>query len=90
MDAFSPDSPQWVDASVHAYDFCCPSCRATSRSANNVWLNRRSPVLNHDQRRKWQEFYLCSCGTAWWGWSDERPPSDLVQKYQQDQKRFDD
>ena len=88
MDAFSPDSPQWTDSAVHAYNFCCPSCSATSRSADRVWLNRRSPVLTHDQRRKWQEFYHCSCGTAWWGWSDERLPSELAQKYPKDQEKF--
>jgi len=84
MDAFSPDSPQWVDSSVHAHSFRCPNCQAGSRAADRVWLNRRSPVLTHDHRRKWQEFYHCNCGTAWWAWSDERPPSDLTPKRQQD------
>ena len=31
-------------------------------------------------RRKWQEFYQCECDTAWWGWSDDRPPSGIVDR----------
>ena len=89
MDVFSPNPPQWVESAVHAYNFCCPSCQATSRSADRVWLNRRSPVFTHDQRRKWQEFYHCHCGTAWWAWSDERPPSELAQKFRPDLKKDD-
>lgn len=46
--------------------------------SERVWINRRSPVLTENYRRKWQEFYQCRCGCAWWAWSDERPPSDLV------------
>lgn len=41
--------------------------------AQAVWINRRAPVYTEDHRRKWQEFYHCSCGTAWWAWSSDRP-----------------
>ncbi|MCS6959429.1 MAG: hypothetical protein RMK91_05200 [Pseudanabaenaceae cyanobacterium SKYGB_i_bin29] len=77
MDAFSSFPPPWTAAAKHGVDFTCPSCGRSSRAAKDVWINRRSP-LYRDNRRVWQEFYLCECGTAWWGWNDERPPSPLV------------
>lgn len=40
-------------------------------------MNRRSPVFTLDHRRKWQEFYKCGCGAAWWAWSSDRPPNDF-------------
>lgn len=66
MDAFAPIAPDWTKSAVHAFDFRCPQCGASSRTANKVWLNRRSPVYNPDYTRKWQEFYHCSCGCVWW------------------------
>ncbi len=78
MDAFAPDSPDWTDSATHALGFCCPTCRASVLEADRVWINRRSPVLTETYRRKWQEFYQCRCGSVWWAWSDERPPSDLA------------
>jgi len=77
MDAFAPVPPEWTHQAVHAYKFCCPRCGANSRDAEQVWLNRRSPVMTEDYRRKWQEFYQCQCGYAWWAWSQDRPPSEL-------------
>ncbi|QYX32667.1 hypothetical protein [Sphaerospermopsis torques-reginae] len=79
MDAFAPTPPEWTDQAVHAYEFCCPKCHSSSREAVQVWLNRRSPVTTPENRRKWQEFYLCHCGCAWWAWSsDRKPPSKLI------------
>ncbi len=77
MDAFAPIPPKWTDQAVHAYEFCCPSCHASSREALEVWINRRSPVMTADHRRKWQEFYNCQCGYVWWAWSSDRPPADI-------------
>lgn len=77
MDAFSPSPPPWVDHAKHGVAFTCPSCGKDPRSAQAVWINRRSP-LYQDNRKVWQEFYLCECGVAWWGWNNERPPSPLV------------
>ncbi|MGL5079487.1 MAG: hypothetical protein ACRDBG_27120 [Waterburya sp.] len=84
MDAFAIVPPEWTKSAVHAVNFCCPSCKTNSAKAKNVWLNRRAPVIMGDalyadvfSRRKYQEFYLCECGTSWWGWSDDRPPSEL-------------
>lgn len=77
MEAFDPIPPTWTEAAVHALLFCCPTCGASSRDAQRVWLNRRSPVYMEDYRRKWQEFYHCSCGCPWWAWSSDRPPSPL-------------
>ena len=77
MDAFSSTPPEWTAQAVHAVPFCCPTCKADPTKAVKVWLNRRSPVTGYDLRRKWQEFYLCECGTPWWGWSSDRPPSEL-------------
>jgi hypothetical protein len=45
--------------------------------AEKVWINRRSPVFTEEHRKKWQEFYLCTCGVSWWAWSSDRPPTDL-------------
>ncbi len=78
MDAFTPNPPAWTEKAVHAIKFCCPSCKENTDSATKVWLNRRAPVTGYDQRRKWQEFYLCQCNTAWWAWSSDRPPSQLT------------
>lgn len=78
MDAFAPIPPNWTQAAVHAHNFCCPSCRATTIEAQQVWVNRRSPVFTEDHRRKWQEFYQCQCGNVWWAWSTDRPPNDLT------------
>ncbi|MGD1906855.1 MAG: hypothetical protein ACFB0C_12780 [Leptolyngbyaceae cyanobacterium] len=76
MDAFSPVPPSWAETARHAYGFVCPSCGATASQAKAVWINRRAPVYTPEQRRKWQEFYHCGeCGTAWWGWSSDRPPT---------------
>jgi len=77
MDAFAPIPPDWTEKAVHALDVCCPSCRAPIAEAEQVWINRRSPVFTEDHRRKWQEFYRCSCGQPWWLWSNDRPPTDL-------------
>ncbi|MBP0001489.1 MAG: hypothetical protein J7641_21280 [Cyanobacteria bacterium SID2] len=78
MDAFAPIPPAWTKSAVHAFEFCCPQCGASSRTAKDVWLNRRSPVYTEDHRRKWQEFYHCDCGCAWWAWSSDRPSSSPV------------
>ncbi|MGL5033609.1 MAG: hypothetical protein ACRC6M_07385 [Microcystaceae cyanobacterium] len=77
MEAFSFTPPDWTENAIHAHEFHCPRCRETARKAKGVWINRRSPVTGEDFRRKWQEFYNCECGQAWWGWSSDRPPSDL-------------
>jgi hypothetical protein len=42
-----------------------------------VWINRRSPVYTENHQRKWQEFYQCGCQSAWWAWSNDRPPSEF-------------
>lgn len=76
MDAFAPIPPKWTDQAVHAYEFCCPSCHASSREAVQVWINRRSPVSTENHRRKWQEFYNCQCDYVWWAWSSDRPAVD--------------
>lgn len=77
MDAFAPVPPGWTEAAVHAWEFSCPKCRAAAGEATEIWLNRRSPVFTEDHRRKWQMFYLCHCGAAWWAWSNEQPPNEL-------------
>ncbi|PSP16999.1 MAG: hypothetical protein BRC58_07690 [Cyanobacteria bacterium QS_8_64_29] len=76
MDAFSPTPPAWTDRAVHALEFCCPSCQAPAARAQRAWLNRRAPVLEAGNCRKWQEFYQCECGQVWWGWSSDRPPPE--------------
>ncbi|MGF1675834.1 MAG: hypothetical protein ACFCUV_19435 [Rivularia sp. (in: cyanobacteria)] len=77
MDAFAPLPPQWTNEATHALEFCCPKCGSTSREAEKVWINRRSPVVTEQYRRKWQEFYYCNCGYIWWAWSNDRPPVDV-------------
>lgn len=74
MDAFCPTPPPWTKKATHALSFCCPSCQSPPSEADNVWLNRRSPVIKEDGRRQWQEFYHCNCGVVWWGWSCDRSP----------------
>ena len=76
MDAFAPLPPQWTNEATHALEFCCPKCGSTSREAEKVWINRRSPVVTEMYRRKWQEFYYCNCSHVWWAWSNDRPPAD--------------
>lgn len=78
MDAFQPTPPDWTTDAIHAAEFCCPECSASSLEAQQVWINRRSPVYSENNRRKWQEFYACQCGSVWWAWSSDRPPSDLL------------
>lgn len=78
MNPFSLKPPDWTTAATHAIQFCCPNCQATSSEANQVWINRRAPVMTEDYRRIWQEFYDCRCGQAWWAWSSDRPPSPLT------------
>ncbi|MFE1743874.1 hypothetical protein [Coleofasciculus sp. H7-2] len=82
MEAFDSVPPQWIESAIHAHEFCCPACRASSRKAQRVWLNRRSPVMTEDYRRKWQEFYQCECNCVWWAWSSDRPPSGLAKREQ--------
>ncbi|OLP19709.1 hypothetical protein BST81_03990 [Leptolyngbya sp. 'hensonii'] len=77
MDAFEPIPPDWTGPAKHAHQFCCPACGASPTGALQVWLNRRSPVYTETNRRKWQEFYNCECGTPWWAWSSDRPPSQF-------------
>jgi hypothetical protein len=83
MEAFSLTPPDWTEQAIHAQEFCCPSCRATSTEATTAWINRRSPVLLENRRRKWQEFYHCQCGKAWWGWSNERTPNEFAERASQ-------
>lgn len=73
MDAFAPTPPEWTKTAIHAYEFCCPNCHSSSLEAVQVWINRRSPVMTEEYRRKWQEFYQCHCGYVWWAWSSDRP-----------------
>jgi len=80
MDAFSPIPPDWTKSATHALEFCCPNCRASSMEALGVWINRRSPVMTEEYRKKWQEFYQCQCGNVWWAWSSDRPPSELAKR----------
>jgi hypothetical protein len=77
MEAFALIPPEWTNQAIHAHKFCCPNCKASSLEAEKVWLNRRSPVITEEHRRKWQEFYYCNCGCVWWAWSTDRPPTDL-------------
>ncbi|MEI6427992.1 MAG: hypothetical protein WCO45_06315 [Pseudanabaena sp. ELA607] len=80
MDAFAPVPPDWTQTATHAWHFCCPACSAAPSQAQAVWVNRRSPLYDESQKLRWQEFYHCDCGRAWWGWSNERPPSNLPPK----------
>ncbi len=77
MDAFAQISPDWTARAIHASEFCCPSCRSLPDKAQQVWINRRAPVYTETHQRKWQEFYDCECGTVWWAWSSDRPPTTL-------------
>ena len=79
MEAFSPIPPDWTKDATHAVPFGCPACGEDSKAAKRVWLNRQSPVFIEGRKRKWQEFYLCECETAWWGWSSDGPPTDFGQ-----------
>jgi hypothetical protein len=79
MDAFALTPPEWTNEAVHAYEFYCPRCRSSSLEAQQVWLNRRSPVITEHYQKKWQEFYQCHCGCTWWAWSSDRPATDLAQ-----------
>ncbi|MDJ0619275.1 MAG: hypothetical protein QNJ63_21455 [Calothrix sp. MO_192.B10] len=72
MNPFTPVPPKWTQKAIHAHEFCCPQCKSSSLEAVEVWINRTSPVMMEDYRRKWQEFYQCHCGYAWWGWSSDR------------------
>jgi hypothetical protein len=78
MDAFSPTPPDWTEIATHAQGFCCPTCHSSSTAATAAWINRRSPIFVENRQRKWQEFYHCECGKAWWGWSDERTPNEFA------------
>ncbi|MGP1371546.1 MAG: hypothetical protein ACTS3T_01865 [Almyronema sp.] len=80
MDVFAPIPPEWTQSATHAYRFNCPHCDVPSAQAEAVWINRRSPVYTEGHRRKWQEFYHCSCGTAWWAWSSDRPPAETYKE----------
>lgn len=80
MEAFSPIPPSWTESAVHAVSFCCPTCQEPASKAKAVWINRRAPVYTYSHKRKWQEFYHCDCGTAWWGWSTDRPPNPWEQE----------
>ncbi|MEA5532615.1 hypothetical protein [Crocosphaera sp. XPORK-15E] len=80
MDAFSPLPPAWTQTAIHGLQFCCPRCHEAASKAQKVWINRQSLVMGEDYRRRWQEFYYCDCEQAWWGWSSDRPPSDLTKK----------
>lgn len=83
MDAFSPDAPPWTAAATHAHGFSCPQCGASEKEATQVWVNRFAPVLTEERRRKWQEFYHCSCDRAWWAWSSDRPPSEFADRQEE-------
>jgi hypothetical protein len=78
MEAFSPTPPDWREIATHADGFCCPDCHANSTAATAAWIDRRSPVFIENRKRKWQEFYLCQCGKAWWGWSNDRTPNEFA------------
>ena len=75
MEAFNLTPPQWIESAIHAFDFCCPKCGASTMEAKAAWINRRSPVYTGNNRPKWQEFYHCHCNASWWAWSSDRPPS---------------
>jgi hypothetical protein len=80
MEAFSPTPPNWTEKAIHAAEFCCPVCSASSAESTAAWINRRSPVLVENRKRKWQEFYLCQCDRAWWGWSNDRAPNEFADR----------
>jgi hypothetical protein len=80
MDAFTPDPPAWTETATHAHTFACPQCGASEKEAQSVWVNRFAPVSTEERRRKWQEFYQCSCSKVWWGWSNDRPPNEFADR----------
>jgi hypothetical protein len=80
MEVFSPTPPNWIETATHAQGFCCPNCNASSIEATHAWIDRRSPVFVENRRRKWQEFYHCHCGKAWWAWSDDRLPNEFADR----------
>jgi hypothetical protein len=80
MDAFSPTPPAWTEQAAHAQTFACPQCGADEKEADQVWVNRRAPVMLENRRRKWQEFYHCHCDKSWWAWSDDRPPNEYADR----------
>ncbi|BAW96636.1 hypothetical protein NIES970_15740 [[Synechococcus] sp. NIES-970] len=88
MDAFSPYPPAWIKNASHALSFHCPSCEALPHDAQRAWLNRYAPVTDALHRRRWQEFYECRCGTVWWAWSSDRPPSPYQKDDQGDRDEF--
>ncbi|MGK7920425.1 MAG: hypothetical protein AB4080_10525 [Trichodesmium sp.] len=91
MEAFSLNPPEWTNSAIHAFDFCCPKCGASTMEAQAVWINRRSPVYTENNRRKWQEFYHCQCNCSWWAWSSDRPPSKYARnEEEQDDESFND
>ncbi|NJN49007.1 MAG: hypothetical protein HC805_03450 [Alkalinema sp. RL_2_19] len=83
MNPFDRTPPEWTKDAVHALVFACPTCKQSVVEAEQVWLNRSSPVYGHDRRRKWQEFYHCQCGASWWAWSSDRPPNEYADRQQQ-------
>jgi hypothetical protein len=89
MEAFDRHPPAWVEQAVHSLTFTCPRCGASAMQAQQVWINRRAPVMGYDNRRKFQEFYHCECEQAWWAWSDDRPPSEFAERYSQRDEEFD-
>lgn len=80
MEAFDLIPPEWSKTASHAFNFQCPTCHSSCMEAQRVWINRRSPVMTESYQKKWQEFYQCQCGCAWWAWSSDRPPSDLAKR----------
>lgn len=88
MDAFSPYPPEWIQNATHAMSFCCPTCQNPPTKAQRAWLNRYAPVTDSLQRRRWQEFYDCECGTVWWAWSTDRPPSKHRREEREDRDEF--
>ncbi|NJK35063.1 MAG: hypothetical protein HC919_08980 [Oscillatoriales cyanobacterium SM2_2_1] len=77
MDAFSPIPPAWTQSARRAPKYHCPQCDAQAAAAQAVWINRRTPLFSVNHQRQWQEFYWCSCGQAWWGWSGDRQKINL-------------
>lgn len=75
MNPFSLQPPEWVEPAIHSVHFCCPQCQSGAADAEQVWINRRAPVVTEASDRIWQEFYACPCGQAWWSWSRDRPAS---------------
>jgi hypothetical protein len=80
MNAFEPIPPDWTHSAIHAINFRCPTCQGNCVEAEQVWINRRSPVYTELHQRKWQEFYQCGCGGVWWAWSTDRPLSNFARR----------